>query len=303
LSPSPRAAWNQCRHGTWYFVAWHRMYLYYFERIVRAQVVANGGPHSWALPYWNYDVAGHNTLPPAFRRRHRPDGSPNPLYVHDRNPGINSGAGLPSAITSPTFALARPTFTGASEFGGGATSALGQFWSSTGRLEQTPHNDVHVAVGGLMGNPDTAAQDPIFWLHHANIDRLWNHWLTLGEGRTNPSDNLWKTQVFTFFDENGQAVQMTGQQVVDSAAQLHYRYAEGSGDLPTTEAVAETLPAAPFTDQKQTVVVDKAVNASLRGTRASVALTIPAAGTESVGTEGSRLTLVIDGIRFGRPGV
>ena len=28
---------------------WHRMYVYYFEQVVRAYVIANGGPANWAL--------------------------------------------------------------------------------------------------------------------------------------------------------------------------------------------------------------------------------------------------------------
>ncbi len=37
------------------------------------------------------------------------------------------------------------------------------------------HNHVHNAVGGDM---DTARSpnDPLFFLHHANIDRLWAQW-------------------------------------------------------------------------------------------------------------------------------
>ena len=85
--------------------------------------------------------------PKAFRNPTLTGGGPNPLYAH-RHAGINAGGGLASSITSPTFALNRATFTGSSEFGGGVTSPLGQFWSQTGRLEQTPHNDVHVAIGG-----------------------------------------------------------------------------------------------------------------------------------------------------------
>jgi tyrosinase len=49
-----------------------------------------------------------------------------------------------------------------------------------------------------MTNPDTAALDPIFWLHHANIDRLWNVWLRQKQqpGDTpdvfrNPTDSDW----------------------------------------------------------------------------------------------------------------
>ena len=62
--------WNKCQHGTWFFLPWHRMYLGFFEQIVRAAVVKLGGPADWTLPYWNYsDISNANAriLPPAFR--------------------------------------------------------------------------------------------------------------------------------------------------------------------------------------------------------------------------------------------
>src|SRR5688572_14419914 len=82
-----RRSWNQCQHATWYFLPWHRMYVYLFERICRSVIVAQGGPASWALPYWNYSAGGTSAaLPPAFRS---PSGAPagltdNPLYVVQR---------------------------------------------------------------------------------------------------------------------------------------------------------------------------------------------------------------------------
>jgi tyrosinase len=225
----PLPEWNQCRHGSWFFTLWHRMYLYFFERIVRAQVIANGGPPTWALPYWNYDGGGENALPLGFREPSRPGGAANPLFVADRNPGINAGAGLPPSITSPGFALGRPSYTGSSEFGGGETSPLGQFWSQTGRLEQTPHNDVHVTIGGLMGHPDTAAQDPIFWLHHANIDRLWWLWQ---QDHADPSDSAWTKQAFGFMDAGGVPASLTGADVEDTVKQLDYTYDTGVSAVP-----------------------------------------------------------------------
>jgi tyrosinase len=225
----PPAYANQCRHGTWFFLSWHRMYLYYFERIVRAQVIADGGPASWALPYWNYDGGGnHNTLPVAFRNPTNPDGSHNPLYVANRNPGINAGAGMQPAVTSPAHALSRPAFTGDSEFGGGITSALGQFWSQTGQLEMTPHNVVHDTIGGLMGDPDTAAQDPIFWLHHANIDRLWWLW---AQHHGNPILPKWTAQSFSFADANGKPAALTCAQVENTTA-LSYSYVAPGAPAP-----------------------------------------------------------------------
>jgi tyrosinase len=49
------------------------------------------------------------------------------------------------------------------------------------------HNGVHLYVGGIWvpasGDVaagtmiyDTSPNDPVFWLHHANIDRLWAEW-------------------------------------------------------------------------------------------------------------------------------
>ena len=58
---------------------------------------------------------------------------------------------------------------------------------------------VHVLVGGsdanqnpgLMSDPDLAGLDPIFWLHHANIDRLWEVWRQEQTSQGNPTDANW----------------------------------------------------------------------------------------------------------------
>ncbi len=215
---SPPALSDECRHQGWYFLPWHRMYLYYFEQIVRAAVIETGGPEDWALPYWNYGRNGRNaTLPLAFR--------PPPVglaaLAMPRNSGINAGATIPPTITSSTRALARRIYTGTPEFGGGDTPP-GQFEGETGRLEQTPHNDIHVAIGGFMGNPATAALDPIFWLHHCNIDRLWAVWN--GQRRTNPGESSWTDQAFSFFDADGTQVSKTCGEVNDTVADLDYTY-------------------------------------------------------------------------------
>lgn len=90
-------------------------------------------------------------------------------------------------------------------------------------VEGTPHGAVHVTVGGLMGSVPTAAQDPIFWTHHANIDRLWNRWLD-NPAHANPASGPFLTTVFNFFDEDGHLVTMSGKDVLRTAEQLCYRY-------------------------------------------------------------------------------
>ena len=226
-APPPRGAiWNQCQHGGWFFLPWHRMYLYHFERIVRSIIVSQGGSADWTLPFWNYDGGGtSNSFPPAFREPSLPDGSANPLLVADRAPGINAGAGLPAAVTSSVRAFQSLNFSPlpAPGFGGGQVGPV-HFSGLYGALELTPHNNVHVQIGGLMGDPDTAALDPIFWLHHANIDRLWSEWIAAGSGRSDPTDSGWLSSAFAFKDETGRRVQMRSRDTLDTAAQLGYTY-------------------------------------------------------------------------------
>lgn len=38
------------------------------------------------------------------------------------------------------------------------------------------HNRVHVWIGGDMG-PATSPNDPVFYLNHCNVDRIWEAWL------------------------------------------------------------------------------------------------------------------------------
>jgi len=195
--------WNQCQHQTWYFIPWHRGYVWSIEGLVRAEIVKQGGPADWAMPYWNYSDTQNpqaRMLPPAFACKTLPDNSENPLYVAQRYGQGTLPLVLPAADVT-LEALLQPRFTGT---GAGALSGFGGLKTGfshsgmvSGRLENHPHNIVHVDVGGennmgpgLMSDPDTAGLDPIFWLHHANIDRLWMVWNST-PGHLNPTDAAW----------------------------------------------------------------------------------------------------------------
>lgn len=194
------ACWATCPHRSIDFLAWHRLYIFFFERIARE---ASGDPN-FMLPYWNYSKSvAHAQLPVEFREA--VGGSPlnNSLYNYARDPIINglfsAPAALPasdvalSALQEPNFepSVSRPGFSAA--------------------LENTPHDLVHGNLGGGddlgfpvgdMASTNTAGRDPIFWLHHANIDRLWESWLRAG-GETTASyrDRPWYTRKWTFIDE------------------------------------------------------------------------------------------------------
>lgn len=56
------------------------------------------------------------------------------------------------------------------------------------RLEGTPHAQPHNWVGGTMGS-HYSPDDPIFFLHHVNVDRLWALWQDVHDGDlVNPED-------------------------------------------------------------------------------------------------------------------
>lgn len=252
--------WNQCQHSSWYFLPWHRMYLGYFERIVAATVEQLGGPAGWSLPYWNYSDDGNpdaRRIPPAFRAEQLPDGSPNPLRVTQRVEAANSGGVVAAGVHVDVDCLNETVFIGTNSGGasgfGGPQTFFNHGGGPTGRLEKTPHGDLHVAVGGRPPQPVgfmsrfyTAGLDPLFWLHHANIDRLWTVWNKRAATNTNPTLSQWLDQPeFEFHDEAGTAVALTSGEVANSETSLFgYRYEDESDPLaPPVEGALEAAEA------------------------------------------------------------
>ena len=262
-----QTGWNQCQHQSFFFLSWHRMYLYYFERILRE---ASGDPN-FALPYWDYSIPDQRALPEAFRV---PADNSNPLYVANRNTGINLGFDIPESATVSDAAFTFDNFSSPSgsplSFGGQEVNEFTHFGSTNGSIEQTPHNVVHVIVGGPMNDPNEAAADPIFWLHHANIDRLWNQWLDESPLHQNPVDNeFWMNNEFTFFDENGQQVTMSGKDIVDSEVQLGYRY-EGSLESRPVPANSGLVAAFDSIPTKKVNLMDKTLDLEIKTEKASI---------------------------------
>ncbi|MGF6769062.1 tyrosinase [Paraburkholderia sp. GAS199] len=139
---------NYCPHMVPYFLAWHRGYLYYFEQQLRAV----SGDNSLCLPYWDY-YANPN-IPSEFTDSARG----NPLYVTGR---VNTD--VYAALTLAPFAA------------NVINMQRGTANSYEASFESAPHNPVHDIIGGWMADM-TSPTDPIFYLHHANVDRLWDAW-------------------------------------------------------------------------------------------------------------------------------
>jgi tyrosinase len=64
------------------------------------------------------------------------------------------------------------------------------FASFTDAVEGDLHDNVHVWVGGDMAQVPVAAYDPIFWSHHAMVDRLWWLWQVRNGNGNMPPDLL-----------------------------------------------------------------------------------------------------------------
>ncbi len=82
------------------------------------------------------------------------------------------------AITTANPANAAQRQTAAANF----RTALEQ--GSGGLGVTSSHNEVHRYIGGHMGAA-MSSDDPIFWLHHCNIDRMWAMWQLDGHAGAN----------------------------------------------------------------------------------------------------------------------
>ncbi|MDG2532328.1 tyrosinase family protein [Sphingomonas sp. HITSZ_GF] len=188
----PMVHMHHCPHGKPYFLAWHRGYLHLFE----AKLREISGSATLRVPYWDYFADPH--LPAEFTSG---NSATNPLF----EPRIGGEVG--KALGFAAFA---PQITG---FQRGASAEC--FEAEV----EAFHNKVHNLVGGRMATM-LSPSDVIFWVHHANVDRLWAAWTAAGEGRTMPppGDAYWAGR----FDY-AEGVELD-RAVASDGAGLGYRY-------------------------------------------------------------------------------
>ena len=181
------------------FLPWHRAYLYFHEKILGTLI----GDMNFRLPYWDWENPAHRKMPSAYTS---PNDSTNPLFNSPRSMG-------PSDTLDPTD--------------GQPATALSEtnFADFSPELEGSPHGSIHNAVGGDMSFFDTAAKDPIFYAHHANVDKLWSDWTKADVSHTAPTTAAWLNQTQGFFDENKKWRTIRNADVVDHEAKLRYIYA------------------------------------------------------------------------------
>lgn len=153
-------------HGRPGFLPWHRAYLLDLERELQAI------DPSVALPYWRFDQPAPNIFTPDFFGSSDPNGtvqfSPtNPLqfWKTDSVQGITRDPFFNTATQSPSLLNEAQTL---------ALST--QYAAFRSNMEIDPHGSAHVSFDGFISSIPTAARDPLFFLLHCNVDRLWAKW-------------------------------------------------------------------------------------------------------------------------------
>ena len=152
-------------HGAPGFLPWHRAYLLDLERELQ-----NIDP-SVALPYWRFDQAASAIFALDFL------GASNALGTVQFNPSNPLQFWKTDGVQGITR---RPFFNTSSAPGGlldeNQTLGLGSQFIDFEQLEGDPHGLAHTSFGGSISSIPTAARDPLFFLLHANVDRLWAKW-------------------------------------------------------------------------------------------------------------------------------
>lgn len=144
-------------HSNPRFLPWHRIYLLRFEELLMAV------DPTVCVPYWK---SSEDQTFPTWLLNFTPTVElMNGPHTVTRNIGV--GARLPNAADL-AVAMSNPTFN-----------------SFAAALEGI-HNSGHVWVGGSMQSIPTAPCDPIFWMHHAELDRIWSVWEAAHPGQYPP---------------------------------------------------------------------------------------------------------------------
>ena len=215
-----------CPHHLADFLPWHRAYLRVFERALQRAA----DDSTLMLPYWDWSAPRSRNIPGSVsvaRYRSARVMKPNPLH-HSTIPyeGVRDTTRSPAGSQVLTriaaigrAALLEPSFT--------------RFQTAI----ENAHDGLHGYVGGDMGVITWAAFDPIFWLHHSNVDRLWAQWQSTHPGARLPAQV--ENNVLRGF-------RVRGRDVLDTEA-LDYAYATSSASAVLDPGAG--LDVAPMTQQ------------------------------------------------------
>lgn len=165
-------------HRNFGFLPWHRAYLLDLERELQ-QI-----DPSVALPYWKFDAPAENLFTREFI------GVPNDGGRVQFEPGHplefwTTDGGVVGILRTPLFdtetSPASPLPPSAPLRDEAATMQLGDQYAGFRAMEGNPHGSAHVSFTGFIRAIHTAARDPLFFMLHCNVDRLWAKWQWLNQ--------------------------------------------------------------------------------------------------------------------------
>lgn len=196
---------DHCHRQPDHFLPWHRAYLHFFEEIIRDLT----GEESWAVPYW--DWAAYPQVPPHFWG---PSERLDPRRWND--PDSQVGNGQRRRGPNDVVSITQPEID--------RILRNGNYFIFSNRLDGGPHGRVHNFIGGHM-RAFLSPLDPVFWSHHANVDRIWEQWLS-NPLNSNPGDTGWLDESFddVFSDRTGVLVQPLQSRNVLNSFELGYAY-------------------------------------------------------------------------------
>jgi tyrosinase len=166
------------------FLPFHRAFLEEFER----ELIKVGAPF---LPFWDWTFESQNvTGSPILSQRYfgQSDGTFVINGPFHRNVYTTSKGGpliRQYRQNSTLVFYARSLLE--------QTIMVPDFSEFSRRCEIGPHSIVHTALGGANGqlSRDISPEDPIFWVHHAFIDKLWvKHQETFGYNHPSQDDQI-----------------------------------------------------------------------------------------------------------------
>ncbi|KAJ8093192.1 hypothetical protein PM082_020677 [Marasmius tenuissimus] len=204
------------------FMVWHRMFIDEHEKMLRNEC-GYTGPYpywDWTLdadanavstsPLWDPIVGFggngviRNGAPQGFRR----------CVVDGPYANVTFPIGLPGSFEDGSIPhclvrqfndgqqnpISEETIAGSMrsvEYGSAAVASVMarmEYFGFQDSFENGPHNAVHGAVGGEM-SAHNSPNDAIFFVHHANADRIWTQW---------QGSNATRLKNYTGFNDEGQ---------------------------------------------------------------------------------------------------
>ena len=160
------------------------------------------GKADFALPYWDYCNPANRVMPEIFRMPADPS---NCLFVAARCTALNQGKPIdsemdPALDLTSLMQLTNPALFN-SQIDGAPHGAMHDYIGGASD-DETFFNPIYNIGGkpGPMSEIASAAFDPIFWLHHSNIDYIWQNWLNSPNGEKPDLTDLQAAPMpYTFF--------------------------------------------------------------------------------------------------------